>query len=301
MLKLEHIRSGALVDGLIPGRAVTVMATTWHGDHDVEVIYEDGDKRIDRTLISRADEERLSLAAIEDTWPLDGDGRLFKLASEARRIKSAHLFDPFAAVATADIDPLPHQIEAVYRRMMPIQPLRFVLADDPGAGKTIMSGLYIRELAIRGDVERVLVVAPGSLVEQWQDELWQRFQLDFQILTREMAETARTGNPFNEHNLLIARLDQLARREDFQDKLDASRWDLVVVDEAHKMSAHYYGKKLNKTKRYQLGERLRGLTRHLLLLTATHHSRATCCSWRCWMRTGSEVGCAAGRFPTPPA
>ena len=272
MLKLEHIRSGALVDGLIRGRAVTVMATIWHGDHDVEVIYEDGDKRIDRTLISRADEERLSLAAIEDTWPLDGDGRLFKLASEARRIKSAHLFDPYAAVATADIDPLPHQIEAVYRRMMPIQPLRFVLADDPGAGKTIMSGLYIRELAIRGDVERVLVVAPGSLVEQWQDELWQRFRLDFRILTRDMAETARTGNPFNEHDLLIARLDQLARREDFQDKLGASRWDLVVVDEAHKMSAHYYGKKLNKTKRYQLGERLRDLTRHLLLLTATPHS-----------------------------
>ena len=272
MLKLEDIKTGALLEGLVPGRAVTVMATIWHGDHDLEVIYQDPEKRLDRSLLSRVDEGRLTLAAAEDSWPLDGDGRLFKLASEARRIKSAHLFDPYVAVEAADIDPLPHQIEAVYHQMMPIQPLRFVLADDPGAGKTIMSGLYIRELALRGDLERVLIVAPGSLVVQWQDELWQRFYLDFRILTNDMVDTARTGNPFNEHDLLIARLDQLARRDDLQDKLAASRWDLVVVDEAHKMSAHYYGKKLNKTKRYQLGERLRDLTRHLLLLTATPHS-----------------------------
>ncbi len=272
MLKLEDIQVGALVEGLLPGRPVCVIATIWHGDRDVEVVFQDSEKRLDRTLLSRTDEERLSVAASEDSWPLDGDGRLFKLASEARRIKSAHLFDPYVAVEAADIDPLPHQIEAVYRQMMPIQPLRFVLADDPGAGKTIMSGLYIRELAIRGDVDRVLIVAPGSLVVQWQDELLQRFQLDFRILTNDMVESARTGNLFDEEKLLIARLDQLARREDLQEKLAASRWDLVVVDEAHKMSAHYYGKKLNKTKRYQLGELLRDLTRHLLLLTATPHS-----------------------------
>ena len=272
MLKLEDVRSGALVDGLVPGRPVTVIAAIWHGGHDVEVVFQDSEQRLDRALLSRTDEGRLSVSAAEDSWPLDGDGRLFKLASEARRIKSAHLFDPYVAVEAADIDPLPHQIEAVYHQMMPIQPLRFILADDPGAGKTIMSGLYIRELAIRGDVERVLIVAPGSLVVQWQDELWQRFHLDFRILTNDLVDSARTGNPFNEENLLIARLDHLARRDDLQDKLAASRWDLVVVDEAHKMSAHYYGTKLNKTKRYQLGERLGDLTRHLLLLTATPHS-----------------------------
>ncbi len=272
MLKLEDIQAGAVVEGLLPGRPVTVIATIWHGEQDVEVVFQDPDNKLDRTLVSRPDEQRLSLSASEDSWPLDGDGRLFKLASEARRIKSARLFDPYVSVEAADIDPLPHQIDAVYHRMMRIQPLRFVLADDPGAGKTIMSGLYIRETAIRGDVARVLIVAPGSLVVQWQDELWQRFHLDFRVLTNDMVETARTGNPFNEENLLIARLDQLARREDLQEKLAASRWDLVVIDEAHKMSAHYYGKKLNKTKRYQLGERLRDLTRHLLLLTATPHS-----------------------------
>ena len=272
MLKLEDISAGAAVGGLVPGRAATVIAVTRHGDDHAEVIYRDGGSRIETVLLSRSDEDRLDLVATEDSWPMDADGRLFKLASEARRIASAHLFDPYVAVESADIEPLPHQIEAVYRRMMPIQPLRFVLADDPGAGKTIMSGLYIRELAIRGDVERVLVVAPGSLVVQWQAELWERFRLDFHILSNDMVETARTGNPFTEHDLLIARLDQLARRDDLGDKLSASRWDLVVVDEAHKMSAAYFGKKLNKTKRYQLGERLRDRTRHLLLLTATPHS-----------------------------
>ena len=272
MLKLEEVGQGALVEGLAPGGAVTVAAVTRHGPDDIEVFYTDARGNLRRGLLSRADEERLTLAAAQRSWPLDADGDLFKLVSEARRIDSAHLFDPYVAVEGADIDPLPHQIEAVYRRMLPLQPLRFLLADDPGAGKTIMSGLYIRELAVRGDAERVLVVAPGSLVVQWQDELWRRFGLDFAILSRDMVETVRTGNPFTEKRLLIARLDQLARNEDLLAKLDASRWDLIVVDEAHKMSAHYFGAKLNKTKRYQLGERLGGLTRHLLLLTATPHS-----------------------------
>ena len=128
MLKLEDIRAGALVEGLLPGRSVTVIATIWHGDHDVEVVFHDSEKRLDRALLSRTDEKRLSVAAAEDSWPLDGDGRLSKLASEARRTKSAHLFDPYIAVVAADIDPLPHQIEAVYHQMMRIQPLRFVLA-----------------------------------------------------------------------------------------------------------------------------------------------------------------------------
>ena len=272
MLKLEDIEAGTLVDGLMPGRTVTVAAVTRYGDDDLEVFYNDAEGNLGRGLLSRADEDRLSVAAAERSWPLDADGDLFKLVSEARRIESAHLFDPYVAINTADIDPLPHQIEAVYQRMLPLQPLRFLLADDPGAGKTIMSGLYIRELMVRGDVERVLIVAPGSLVVQWQDELWHRFGLEFEILSREMVETVRTGNPFTERPRLIARLDQVARNEDLLAKLDASRWDLIVVDEAHKMSAHYFGNKLNKTMRYQLGERLGLLTRHLLLLTATPHS-----------------------------
>ena len=269
---MEDLKPEGVVEGLVVGSSVTVIATTWHGGDTLEVVFRTADGAVDNRLLSRSDENRLSIASEERHWTLDADGELFKLASEARRIELAYLFDPYAAVEAADIDALPHQIEAVYEQMLPRQPLRFLLADDPGAGKTIMSGLYIRELSIRGAADRVLIVAPGSLVEQWQDELWQRFQLPFDILSRDMVENARTGNPFLERNLLIARIDQIARNEDLQAKLRASEWDLIVVDEAHKMAARYYGNKLEKTKRYQVGEQLREITRHFLLLTATPHN-----------------------------
>lgn len=272
MATLEDIRPDSVVEGLVVGRPVTIVATAWHGNDTLEVVYRMADGAVETRLLSRSDEPRLSITSAEQHWTFDADGQLFKLASEARRIQLAYLFDPYVGAETADIEPLPHQIEAVYEEMLPRLPLRFLLADDPGAGKTIMSGLYIRELAIRGDADRVLVVAPGSLVEQWQDELWQRFHLPFDILSRDMVESARTGNPFVERNLLIARIDQLARNEDLQAKLRASEWDLVVVDEAHKMAARYYGSRLEKTKRYQVGEQLREITRHLLLLTATPHN-----------------------------
>ncbi|MBT7692488.1 MAG: DEAD/DEAH box helicase family protein, partial [Gemmatimonadales bacterium] len=187
-------------------------------------------------------------------------------------MKWAHLSDPFAAVDTSNIEPYPHQIEAVYNRFLTQKPLRFLLADDPGAGKTIMAGLLIRELMLRGDVARCLVVAPGSLVEQWQDELWEKFGLDFELMSRGAVEASRTGNPFLEKNLLVARVDQLARAEDLTAKVQVSDWDLVIVDEAHKMSAHQYGNELKKTKRFLLGEVLRERARHLLLLTATPHN-----------------------------
>ncbi len=113
---------------------------------------------------------------------------------EATRIKLAHLFDPMMAIHTSDVEPLPHQITAVYESVLPRQPLRFVLADDPGAGKTIMAGLLIRELMLRGDVERCLIIAPGSLVEQWQTELSEKFGLRFDILTTALVESSATGN-----------------------------------------------------------------------------------------------------------
>ena len=207
-------------------------------------------------------------------WSFDGDGELFRLASEALRIRLAHLFDAALAVHTSLVEPLPHQITAVYEAMLPRQPLRFLLADDPGAGKTIMTGLLMKELIARGDLQRCLVVCPGSLAEQWQDELRRRFHLRFDILSNAKLAAARTGNWFPETDLAIARLDKLARDDALQQKLQAPdcRWDLIVCDEAHKMAASFTGGEVRYTKRYRLGQTLGGLTRHLLLLTATPHN-----------------------------
>jgi superfamily II DNA or RNA helicase len=271
MANLHELKPGLRVTGLVAGGAVTVITTEPHGDGIINVVFRDDNGSISDRLLTAEQLEAVTVAAGQ-RWTFDADGSAFKLASEARRIELAHLFDPYAALEASTIDPLPHQIEAVYQRLLPLQPLRFLLADDPGAGKTIMSGLYIRELMLRGDLDRCLVIAPGSLVEQWQEELDERFGLHFDIMSRDMVEAARTGNPFLERNLLIARLDQLSRSDDLQAKLSVTDWDLVVVDEAHKMSARLYGNEVKRTLRFNLGELVRDKTRNLLLLTATPHN-----------------------------
>src|SRR5690606_11474470 len=158
-------------------------------------------------LVYRDEAAVLTLHETGSRFGFDADGSLLKLASEALRIRLAHLFDPYLAVNASQIEALPHQITAVYGEMLPRQPLRFLLADDPGAGKTVMAGLLIKELLIRGDLERCLIVGPGSLVEQWQDELSEKFGLSFDILSRDQINSSVTGNPFAEKNRLIARLD----------------------------------------------------------------------------------------------
>jgi len=268
---MHELKAGLRVRGLVAAGDVTIVAVEPHGDAILNVVYRGDDGHIADRLLTLEDLGRIEVATGR-RWSFDADGAAFKLASEARRIQLAHLFDPFAAVGSSTIQPLPHQIEAVYGRLLPLQPLRFLLADDPGAGKTIMSGLYIRELMLRGDLDRCLVIAPGSLVEQWQEELFDKFDLRFDILSRDMVEAARTGNPFQERNLLIARLDQLSRSEELQAKLAVTDWDLVIVDEAHKMSARLYGDEVTRTLRFQLGELVRDRARNLLLLTATPHN-----------------------------
>jgi superfamily II DNA or RNA helicase len=269
---LEALTPGARVTGIVPGVAVTVVQAEWHGTSAMTLTYREDNGRVDHEILYREAESRLMIEEEGRAWSFDADGNLFRLASEALRIRLAHLFDPYLAVHTSNLDPLPHQIRAVYGEMLPRQPLRFLLADDPGAGKTIMAGLLIKELIVRGDLKRCLIVPPGSLVEQWQDELALKLGLEFEIITRDTIEASRSGNPFAEKNLVIARLDQLARNDEIQAKLEQTDWDLIVVDEAHKMSAHFFGLETKKTRRYQLGELLGGVTRHLLLMTATPHS-----------------------------
>jgi superfamily II DNA or RNA helicase len=272
MGRLEDMTPGTRVRGVLPDRAVTVVQAEWHGTQALTLTYRDDAGRVDHELLYRANEPSLVVEAEGRAWSFDADGQLFRLASEALRIRLAHLFDPYLAVHTSNLDPLPHQIRAVYGEMLPRQPLRFLLADDPGAGKTIMAGLLIKELIVRGDLKRCLIVPPGSLVEQWQEELALKLGLDFEMITRETIEASRSGNPFAEKSLVIARLDQLARSDEIQAKLEQTDWDLIVVDEAHKMSAHFFGSETKKTRRYLLGELLGRITRHLLLMTATPHS-----------------------------
>jgi hypothetical protein len=273
MARLEELRSGASVNGVMANQLVEVVSVEWIGDQAINMVYRVPGGSVAETTLYRDDEHRLSVGQAGHAWSFDADGALLRLVTEANRIKLAHFFDPYLAIHTSLVDPLPHQISAVYGEMLPRQPLRFLLADDPGAGKTIMAGLLIKELIARSDLERCLIVAPGSLVEQWQDELGEKFSLEFDILTRDMIETSRSGNVFNDHNRLIARLDVLSRNEDLQQKLAASmEWDLIICDEAHRMSASYFGGDVKYTKRYQLGQHLGRLCRHLLLMSATPHN-----------------------------
>jgi len=280
MARLEDLRKGAKVSGILPNTTVSVVDVHWHGSDVAELTYKDAEGNVGTELLFRDREPTLKIESPGSAFAFDSDGNLFRMVSEAYRIRMAYLFDPWLAVHLSLIEPLPHQITAVYGEMLPRQPLRFLLADDPGAGKTIMTGLYIKELMLRGDLERCLIITPGNLVEQWQDELQEKFSLPFEILTNERIEAARTGNALAEMDLVLARLDKLSRDENLHPKLDDTDWDLIVVDEAHKMSAHIFGTETRYTKRYRLGQKVSQITRHF--------KRISSCSWPCWIPTGSK-------------
>lgn len=272
MAKLEDLTVGSSVKGLVNNETVQVVAIKWYGSSVLEITFKNKNGMLANQLLYREDESHLEVEDDNLPWSFDADGDTVRLASEAYRINLAHLFDPYLAVHTSSIEPLPHQISAVYQEMLPRLPLRYVLADDPGAGKTIMTGLLLKELMIRGDLKRCLIVSPGSLSEQWQDELYSKFHLKFEILTNDRFESAVSGNVFAETDLCIVRLDKLARNDVLQEKLKATEWDLIVVDEAHKMSATVWGGEVKYTRRFQLGRLLSNITRHFLLLTATPHN-----------------------------
>jgi hypothetical protein len=218
VLTFDEIRPGSRLRGLDPAGVAEVVQVARFGADALNLVFR-VNGRVGERLVYRGEEASLELVEAGRAYAFDADGGLLRLASEAYRIRLAHLFDPYLAVNASQIEALPHQITAVYGEMLPRQPLRFLLADDPGAGKTIMAGLLIKELLIRGDLERCLIVAPGSLVEQWQDEMVEKFSLGFDILSRDQIESSITGNPFIERHRLIVRLDMAARSDELKAKL----------------------------------------------------------------------------------
>lgn len=208
----------------------------------------------------------------------------FILAIEALRIRLAYLFDPFHALNVHQVDFLPHQVEAVYHRIIPSPELRFLLADDPGLGKTIMAGLVLAELKARGLVHHCLIVTPAHLQEQWKRELHERFQEDFDVLDRTSFGHANTlRNYLERHPQVIASMDfakQPKVRKFLTDRETGKNWDIVIVDEAHKLSATRYGREIRKTRRYQLGEALAPCADRLLFLTATPHKGDDTAYWQ---------------------
>lgn len=274
LISLEELRPGVVLGGVTAGAPVKVINTSWYGDDALELCFRTSSGQVCTEILYRDAQERLTAVNERDHRKFNGDGSLFRLACEARRIRHGHLFDPLAAVHSSLAMPLPHQVLAVYESMLPRKPLRFLLADDPGAGKTVMTGLLIKELIWRGDIQRCLLVCPGGLTQQWQDELARRFQLHFARLSEEQTEAQR-GNPFLEENLLIAPMGMLARNPLLREQLtDADcHWDCVVCDEAHQMSASFVQGEIKASRRYQLGQLLAGRSRHLLLLTAHPQGR----------------------------
>ena len=272
MVAFDEIRPGSRLRGLDAAGIAEVVQVARFGADALNLVFR-VNGRVAERLVYRGEEASFELVEAGRAYAFDADGGLLRLASEAYRIRLAHLFDPYLAVSASQIEALPHQITAVYGEMLPRQPLRFLLADDPGAGKTIMAGLLIKELLIRGDLERCPIVAPGNLVEQWQDEMAEKFGLSFDALTRDQIESSLTGNPFVERTRLIARLDMLARSDELRAKLEAAPdWDLVICDEAHRMAASYFGGEVKETQRYKLGRLLGTRTRNLLLMSATPHN-----------------------------
>src|ERR1700730_13209445 len=213
--------------------------------------------------------EQLSqLESSPEKEPFDGDPLRFRLGVEAYRLGLAYEYDPYFSLSIARVDPLPHQLEAVYDYFLTMPRIRFLLADDPGAGKTIMAGVLLEELKNCGLVKRTLIITPASLSFQWQREMKEKFREQFEVIRSDVLRANYGMNPWQERNQVVTSLSWVSRIEDARDSLLRSRWDLIIVDEAHKMSA-YAGDK--KTLAYQLGKKPPEMPDHFLLMTATPH------------------------------
>ena len=235
----------------------------------IDAVGVEDSQHYDLTILAGQVEEMVR-EVVGGTHTFDAEPRLFRLAVEALRTYMAHAFDPQFAVSVSQVDTLPHQLDAVYKHLLPLSRIRFLLADDPGAGKTIMAGLLIRELMQRGEVLRVLVLCPKALTDQWRREMCERFREPFKLVTGDLISGSFGQNEWVENDLVVASVD-LAVQDHIIPGIEQSRWDLIIFDEDHKLSAYCYGRKIDKTKRYMLAERLASSTKHLLLMTATPH------------------------------
>jgi superfamily II DNA or RNA helicase len=260
-LKPNHIVRGAIFP-----EPVKIIASVPVGD-SIKLIGEGMQSgRVHQPILTA--EQIAALEISPEKTPFDGDPARFRFGVEALRLALAYEYDPYFSLSIARVDPLPHQLEAVYDYFLKLPRIRFLLADDPGAGKTIMAGLLIKELKVRGLIQRVLIVTPANLSFQWQRELKDKFKETFQVIRSDILRATYGANPWQDIDQAITSVSWVSRIEDAKESLMRSRWDLIIVDEAHKMSAYSED---NKTLAYQLGEALSEMTDHYLLMTATPH------------------------------
>jgi len=266
LMSPSNLRPGSIVRGPTLPEPVEVLALVQLGA-SVKIIGRGMQTGLTHDPVLTPDQiARLTISAEQE--PFDGDARLFRLGVEAHRLGLAYEYDPFFSLSIARVDPLPHQLEAVYDYFLRLPRIRFLLADDPGAGKTIMAGLLLKELKARGLVRRILIVTPANLTFQWQRELADKFREKFDIIRGDVLRANYGQNPWQERDQVITSVSWVSIVEDARESLLRSRWDLVIVDEAHKMSAPGEDR---KTYAYRLGESLSKMTDHFLLMTATPH------------------------------
>jgi len=262
---IGKLKPKVIVKGLSE-EPIQILTTELMGDR-IKIIGRGVQSNIVHDPVLTLDElKQLEIGSEE--FSFSGDPKLFRLGVEALRLGFAYEYDPYFSLSIARVDPLPHQLEAVYDYFLKLPRIKFLLADDPGAGKTIMAGLLLKELKIRGLVKRTLIVSPANLTFQWQREMKDKFREQFEVVRGEVLRANYGSNPFIEKNQVATSVSWVSVVDDAKESLLRSHWDLIIVDEAHKMSAYRAD---HKTLAYQLGEELSKRTDHYLLMTATPH------------------------------
>jgi len=268
----DKIIEGSILEGPYWQEPVRVLSVKSRSNRlEVHAIGVHSQQHSAKLIATEDFEAKVKISLPSERAAFDGNSVHFRLATEAHRIRLAYQYDPHFAVSVSQVDPLPHQLDAVYSRLLTQPRIRLLIADDPGAGKTIMGGLLIKELKLRGLIERILIVTPANLTDQWRRELHDKFGETFTVINRATVNNSYGRNVWEDNPQSITSVDFVSRQDDIRDLMRDTRWDIVIVDEAHKMAAYRYGSKVNKTARYEFGEFLREHTDHLLFLTATPH------------------------------